>query len=119
MDLVEDIYIHTDGKHERGQRREADITVNQLFIHTYAYRQGSTKEGRSEIPASLMMIVTVKTNSTKLSLSHADRDGQLEEVVLRHLGAEDGNTVIAKNVRYFITEILEDNIILRLVVIFS
>ncbi|XP_068638438.1 E3 ubiquitin-protein ligase makorin-like [Aristolochia californica] len=30
---------------------------------------------------------------------HAYRDGNLEEVVLRHLGAEDGNTVIAKNTR--------------------
>lgn len=33
------------------------------------------------------------------ALQHAYRDGRLEEVVLRHLGAEDGNTVIAKNVR--------------------
>ncbi|OVA07008.1 zinc finger protein [Macleaya cordata] len=30
---------------------------------------------------------------------HAYRDGSLEEVVLRHLGAEDGNTVIAKDIR--------------------
>ncbi|KAE9459804.1 hypothetical protein C3L33_08269, partial [Rhododendron williamsianum] len=30
---------------------------------------------------------------------HAYRDGRLEEVVLRHLGAEDGHTVIAKNIR--------------------
>ncbi|KAJ6852235.1 E3 ubiquitin-protein ligase makorin [Iris pallida] len=30
---------------------------------------------------------------------HAYRDGSLEEVVLRHLDAEDGNTVIAKDVR--------------------
>ncbi|KAH7864251.1 hypothetical protein Vadar_027465 [Vaccinium darrowii] len=30
---------------------------------------------------------------------HAYRDGSLEEVVLRHLGAEDGHTVIAKNIR--------------------
>ncbi|KAG6435122.1 hypothetical protein SASPL_106773 [Salvia splendens] len=29
---------------------------------------------------------------------HAYRDGRLEEVVLRHLGAEDGNTVIAKDI---------------------
>lgn len=33
------------------------------------------------------------------ALQHAYRDGRLEEVVLRHLGAEDGNTVIAKNIR--------------------
>ncbi|CDP07758.1 unnamed protein product [Coffea canephora] len=32
-------------------------------------------------------------------LQHAYRDGRLEEVVLRHLGAEDGQTVIAKNIR--------------------
>ncbi|XP_008808204.1 E3 ubiquitin-protein ligase makorin isoform X2 [Phoenix dactylifera] len=30
---------------------------------------------------------------------HAYRDGRLEEVVLRHLDAEDGNTVIAKDIR--------------------
>ncbi|KAK3021148.1 hypothetical protein RJ639_047089 [Escallonia herrerae] len=30
---------------------------------------------------------------------HAYRDGRLEEVVLRHIGAEDGQTVIAKNIR--------------------
>ncbi|KAK4591860.1 hypothetical protein RGQ29_016353 [Quercus rubra] len=30
---------------------------------------------------------------------HAYRDGRLEEVVLRHLGSEDGETVIAKNIR--------------------
>lgn len=33
------------------------------------------------------------------SLQHAFRDGRLEEVVLRHLGAEDGDTVIAKDIR--------------------
>ena len=32
-----------------------------------------------------------------LLLQHAYRDGHLEEVVLRHLGSEDGETVIAKN----------------------
>ncbi|XP_050284846.1 uncharacterized protein LOC126724294 isoform X3 [Quercus robur] len=32
-------------------------------------------------------------------LVHAYRDGRLEEVVLRHLGSEDGETVIAKNIR--------------------
>lgn len=32
-------------------------------------------------------------------LQHAYRDGRLEEVDLRHLGAEDGNTVIAKDIR--------------------
>lgn len=36
-----------------------------------------------------------------LLLQHAYRDGRLEEVVLRHLGAEDGHTVIAKNIRFF------------------
>ncbi|KAG6496647.1 hypothetical protein ZIOFF_044517 [Zingiber officinale] len=30
---------------------------------------------------------------------HAYRDGRLEEVVLRHLDADDGGTVIAKNIR--------------------
>lgn len=30
---------------------------------------------------------------------HAYRDGSLEQVVLRHLDAEDGNTVIAKDIR--------------------
>ncbi|XP_030962906.1 E3 ubiquitin-protein ligase makorin-like isoform X2 [Quercus lobata] len=30
---------------------------------------------------------------------HAYRDGCLEEVVLRHLGSEDGEIVIAKNIR--------------------
>ncbi|KAJ0094281.1 hypothetical protein Patl1_17226 [Pistacia atlantica] len=30
---------------------------------------------------------------------HASQDGRSEEVVLRHLGAEDGNTVIAKDIR--------------------
>lgn len=34
-----------------------------------------------------------------LLFQHAFRDGRLEEVVLRHLGAEDGNTVIAKDIR--------------------
>ncbi|KAI3444994.1 hypothetical protein Pfo_001659 [Paulownia fortunei] len=36
---------------------------------------------------------------TSCFYKHAYRDGRLEEVVLRHLGAEDGNTVIAKNIR--------------------
>ncbi|XP_058101603.1 uncharacterized protein LOC131245872 isoform X2 [Magnolia sinica] len=31
---------------------------------------------------------------------HAYRDGWLDEVVLRHLGVEDGNTVIAKDIRF-------------------
>ena len=35
-----------------------------------------------------------------LLLQHAYRDGRLEEVVLRHLGSEDGETVIAKNIRF-------------------
>lgn len=30
---------------------------------------------------------------------HATKDGRIEEVKLRHLGAADGGTVIAKNVR--------------------
>ncbi|CAL1371830.1 unnamed protein product [Linum trigynum] len=30
---------------------------------------------------------------------HAYKDGRLEEVVLRHLGSEDGHTVISKNIR--------------------
>ena len=33
-------------------------------------------------------------------LQHAYRDGSLEEVVLRHLGAADGDTVIAKEIRF-------------------
>ncbi|WOL19475.1 hypothetical protein Cni_G28273 [Canna indica] len=33
---------------------------------------------------------------------HAYRDGRLEEVVLRHLDAEDGSTVIAKDIRFYI-----------------
>ncbi|KAJ7982199.1 zinc finger CCCH domain-containing protein 69 [Quillaja saponaria] len=36
---------------------------------------------------------------TSCFYKHAYRDGRLEEVVLRHLGAEDGHTVIAKDVR--------------------
>ncbi|KAL0464409.1 UNVERIFIED_CONTAM: E3 ubiquitin-protein ligase makorin [Sesamum latifolium] len=36
---------------------------------------------------------------TSCFYKHAYRDGRPEEVVLRHLGAEDGNTVIAKNMR--------------------
>lgn len=32
-------------------------------------------------------------------MKHAYRDGRLEEVVLRHLSAEDGQTVIVKNIR--------------------
>ncbi|XP_042017686.1 E3 ubiquitin-protein ligase makorin-like isoform X2 [Salvia splendens] len=36
---------------------------------------------------------------TSCFYKHAYRDGRLEEVSLRHLGAEDGNIVIAKNVR--------------------
>ncbi len=34
-----------------------------------------------------------------LHVQHMFRDGSREEVKLRHLGAADGNTVIAKNVR--------------------
>ncbi|KAL5719706.1 RING-type E3 ubiquitin transferase [Ranunculus cassubicifolius] len=36
---------------------------------------------------------------TSCFYKHAYRDGRLEEVSLRHLGAEDGNTVIAKDIR--------------------
>ncbi|KAL6981679.1 RING-type E3 ubiquitin transferase [Sarracenia purpurea var. burkii] len=36
---------------------------------------------------------------TSCFYKHAYRDGRVEEVVLRHLGAEDGHTVIAKNIR--------------------
>ena len=36
-----------------------------------------------------------------LLTQHAYRDGRLEEVVLRHLGAEDGNVMIAKNIRFY------------------
>ncbi|XP_043692196.1 putative RING-type E3 ubiquitin transferase C3H69 [Telopea speciosissima] len=36
---------------------------------------------------------------TSCFYKHAYRDGRLEEVVLRHLGAEDGDTVIAKDIR--------------------
>uniref|UniRef100_A0A2P2JLE3 Makorin-1 n=1 Tax=Rhizophora mucronata TaxID=61149 RepID=A0A2P2JLE3_RHIMU len=36
---------------------------------------------------------------TSCFYKHAYSDGRLEEVVLRHLGAEDGNTVIAKDIR--------------------
>lgn len=32
-------------------------------------------------------------------LQHGYRDGSLEEVDLRHLGNEDGQTVIAKHIR--------------------
>ncbi|KAJ8748711.1 hypothetical protein K2173_011259 [Erythroxylum novogranatense] len=36
---------------------------------------------------------------TSCFYKHAYRDGRLEEVVLRHLGAEDGDIVIAKDIR--------------------
>ncbi|XAR63431.1 hypothetical protein NMG60_11023364 [Bertholletia excelsa] len=36
---------------------------------------------------------------TSCFYKHAYGDGRLEEVVLRHLGTEDGQTVIAKNIR--------------------
>jgi E3 ubiquitin-protein ligase makorin len=36
---------------------------------------------------------------TSCFYKHGYRDGRLEETVLRHLGAEDGNTVIAKDIR--------------------
>ncbi|XP_051124247.1 E3 ubiquitin-protein ligase makorin-like [Andrographis paniculata] len=71
----------------------------------------SSKEEKQEIVESYM----AKLNSidckhfdfgngtcpfgTSCFYKHAYRDGRLEEVALRHLGAEDGNTVIAKNIR--------------------
>ncbi|KQK18474.1 E3 ubiquitin-protein ligase makorin isoform X1 [Brachypodium distachyon] len=36
---------------------------------------------------------------TSCFYKHAYRDGRLEEVILRHLDAEDGTTLIAKNIR--------------------
>ncbi|KAL9321714.1 hypothetical protein ACSQ67_009767 [Phaseolus vulgaris] len=36
---------------------------------------------------------------TSCFYKHAYRDGRVEQVVLRHLGAADGNTVIAKDIR--------------------
>ncbi|XP_039035807.1 putative RING-type E3 ubiquitin transferase C3H69 isoform X2 [Hibiscus syriacus] len=36
---------------------------------------------------------------TSCFYKHAYQDGRLEEVALRHLGAEDGHTIIAKNIR--------------------
>lgn len=36
---------------------------------------------------------------TSCFYKHAYHDGRLEEVVLRHLDAEDGQTVIAKDIR--------------------
>ncbi|ESQ28873.1 hypothetical protein EUTSA_v10023829mg [Eutrema salsugineum] len=41
-----------------------------------------------------------------LCIHHAYHDGRLEEVVLRHLDAEDGQTVIAKDIR--LSDFLED-----------
>lgn len=32
-------------------------------------------------------------------LQHAFHDGRLEEVVIRHVGGDDGDTVIAKDIR--------------------
>lgn len=39
-------------------------------------------------------------NMAVVWLQHAYRDGRLEEVALRHLGNEDGQTVIATNIRF-------------------
>lgn len=41
-------------------------------------------------------------------MQHAYRDGRLEEVVLRHLGAADGDTVIAKDIRFLLGSYLVD-----------
>ncbi|KAI3448908.1 hypothetical protein Pfo_005573 [Paulownia fortunei] len=51
-------------------------------------------EDLETIMAELMALLP-----TLQDVDHAYRDGRHEEVVLRHLGAEDGNTVIAKNIR--------------------
>ncbi|KAK4476388.1 hypothetical protein RD792_015539 [Penstemon davidsonii] len=50
-------------------------------------------------------------------LQHAYRDGRLEEVAPRHLGAEDGNTVIAKSIRLsdFLRNLQISNYILSLI----
>ncbi|KZV18924.1 zinc finger CCCH domain-containing protein 69 [Dorcoceras hygrometricum] len=40
---------------------------------------------------------------TSCFYKHAYRDGTLEEVVLRHLGDEDGNTVIVKEIRFHLS----------------
>lgn len=40
------------------------------------------------------------------SLQHAHRDGRLEEIALRHIGNEDGLTVIAKNIRFYSVHLL-------------
>jgi len=45
---------------------------------------------------------------------HAFKDGTLEEVKLRHLGAADGSTVIVKNVRYETSISLECILVLDL-----
>ncbi|KAA3469543.1 zinc finger CCCH domain-containing protein 69 [Gossypium australe] len=37
---------------------------------------------------------------------HAYRDGQLEEVALRHLRAEDGRTIITKNISFLLQFLL-------------
>ncbi|KAK6933787.1 Zinc-finger CCCH domain [Dillenia turbinata] len=43
---------------------------------------------------------------TSCFYKHQYRDGRLEEVVLRHLGAEDGHTVIVKNISLKFFEVL-------------
>lgn len=40
--------------------------------------------------------------AVNLVVQHAYRDGRLEEINLRHLGAEDGITVIAKDIRFLL-----------------
>ena len=48
------------------------------------------------------MDVLLKLKRCVWDLQHAFHDGRLEEVVLRHLDAEDGQTVIAKDIRYVV-----------------
>lgn len=40
------------------------------------------------------------------SLQHAHWDGRLEEITLRHIGNQDGLTVIAKNIRFCFVDLL-------------
>ncbi|KAK4261606.1 hypothetical protein QN277_004577 [Acacia crassicarpa] len=51
------------------------------------------------IPVLLSNMVYADDDESIAEAEHASRDGKLEEVVLRHLGVADGNTMIAKDVR--------------------
>jgi hypothetical protein len=44
--------------------------------------------------------VLLGSSALMFFLQHGYRDGSLEEVVIRHLGAEDGHSVIAKDIRF-------------------